>query len=116
MKHETFKIEAEQLLDLSRPSLRGLSFLLRHKELWPAGFVWDYGYCDSCAMGLARDLWGVDIPGKGFFTQIADAFGIGMENFYRIFVEARFRRGLPELRDVTPAMVADDIDALLASQ
>lgn len=26
--------------------------LLRDRSLWPKGFVWDYGSCRTCAMGL----------------------------------------------------------------
>ena len=45
------------LLDLTKPSLKALSHILRHKELWPEGFKWYFGSCRSCAMGMAKILW-----------------------------------------------------------
>ena len=49
--------EANALVSLNRPSLRGLAFALRHPETWPAGFTWNYAKCNSCAMGLAAKIW-----------------------------------------------------------
>jgi hypothetical protein len=43
--------------DANKPSLHALSYALRHPETWPEGFVWDYGNCTKCAMGLAHQLW-----------------------------------------------------------
>lgn len=43
--------------DLSKSSLPNLSYLLRHRELWPAGFVWNYKYGDNCAIGLNFKTW-----------------------------------------------------------
>lgn len=50
--------EWKEHLDLSTPSLKALSYLLRHRELWPKGFRWNYGNCKTCAIGLADELWG----------------------------------------------------------
>ena len=41
------------------PSLKNLSYILRHREWWPDGFEWDYRYCASCAIGLCEKLWGI---------------------------------------------------------
>lgn len=49
--------EAALLNDLSKPSLMALSYILRHKEHWPERFVWDYRQCNTCAMGMAVQLW-----------------------------------------------------------
>lgn len=49
--------EIESLDDYSQPSLQRLSYLLRHKELWPEGFTWDFSDCSKCAMGLALAVW-----------------------------------------------------------
>lgn len=46
----------------SKPSLRGLSYALRHPETWPAGFEFDYGDCKRCAIGLIFKLWGIQYP------------------------------------------------------
>lgn len=49
--------EGDGLLDLSKPSLQALSHILRNRDLWPEGFVWDYNECTKCAMGMAHALW-----------------------------------------------------------
>jgi hypothetical protein len=102
MKHVT-PSESEALLDLSKPSLEALSYLLRHREMWPAGFEWDCTYCDQCAMGLADRLWSV------YIEEVApDDFPSAA-----ILIDANSIRGI-KWCDVTPEMVADDIDAYLA--
>lgn len=64
---------------LSRPSVEALIYALRHPETWPAGFVWDYRACDSCALGLARELWhsifDADVPfvARAIFMPVPDA-------------------------------------------
>lgn len=47
--------------DLSKPSIRGLAWLLRHPERWPVGFEFDYGQCSRCAMGLAAQVWPTEV-------------------------------------------------------
>ena len=42
---------------LAKPSLEGLAYALRHPEVWPEGFEWGYGECETCAVGLASKLW-----------------------------------------------------------
>lgn len=43
--------------DLSVPSLRNLAYLLRHQELWPDGFEWNYCRTSTCAVGLSWCFW-----------------------------------------------------------
>lgn len=43
-----------------KPTLRVLATILRDRRLWPEGFVWNYEYCRSCAIGLANRLLGVN--------------------------------------------------------
>lgn len=43
---------------LDTPSLEGLAYVLRRPELWPEGFVWNFGDANFCAMGLTIRLWG----------------------------------------------------------
>ena len=59
-------------VDLSKPSVKGLAYLLRNKQLWPAGFIWEYQYHCGCAMGLAKRMWGKtpEMPDR----QFKDAF------------------------------------------
>lgn len=119
MKHVTPN-EADQLLDLGKPSLEALSFMLRHREMWPAGFEWDYSECRNCAMGLAINLWNLreHSTRDGSMTGcevMQKTFDISEKPADNIFYFANEARGLQE-SDVTPEMVADDIDAYLASR
>lgn len=100
------------------PSLETMSFVLRHPEVWPAGFgPWDYRYAKTCAMELACRLW----PSASTSNR---AFGISESAYLDIFVRACVRPvrflGLTlwhrrlQVHQVTPVMVADTIDACLA--
>lgn len=40
-------------------TLPNLSYLLRHREEWPAGFKWDFSQLQTCACGLAAEYWGL---------------------------------------------------------
>jgi hypothetical protein len=47
-------------IDLTYPSLRALAYVLRHPELWPPGFSWDFartGDDCGCAIPLSHHLW-----------------------------------------------------------
>jgi hypothetical protein len=67
--------ETEKLFAIDKPSLENLSYALRHPETWPKDFVWDYGECNDCAMGLAHRLWDLggmpDDQPDGGVTQMA---------------------------------------------
>lgn len=111
MKHQTFEDAAQ--IDLSKPSLEALSFLLRHRELWPKGFEWGYGECVSCAMGLAVSLWSI-YRKDSYGDTVRKALHVTeekKEQFNDIFYFAGSRRGV---NLIIPEMVADDIDAYLA--
>lgn len=100
-------VNTERAVDLSKPSVRALSWALRHPEMWPKGFAWNYANCETCAIGIAATLWGVE------WGETRTAFGLSWEDDDRIFITAGESRDLdPE--SVTPDMVADDIDAYLA--
>jgi hypothetical protein len=106
--------EAERLFAIGEPSLKNLSHVLRHQELWPDGFEWDYASCHSCAMGLAHQLWSlVDSPNSHV---IARVFGMPPGLAGRIFGgnHTLCTYGTAYFPDVTPEMVADQIDAYLA--
>lgn len=122
----------------SRPSLGALSFALRHPGTWPKGFRWDYNDCKKCAMGLACRLWSE--IGEPNTSDMAREFAMTFEEAQGIFYGAtdeRFEivveRGRTERwfglvdqfedrrvakplsrADITPEMVADDIDSYLA--
>lgn len=111
MKHVSSPTEADALLDLSKPSLGALSFLLRHREMWPKGFVWDYTRCENCAMGLAWRLWNeVYIPDE---YVISELFSIPYKVSEQIFCDAEEGRDV-FFEDITPEHIASDIGAYLA--
>lgn len=104
--------------DLSKPSLEGLSYALRH--LPETLGRWKYIHtiiendCGTagCAWGMARRLWPKQTRAKRKNVCSDDAdhlFGSGA--YDRFFTEGAYGI-LPEL--VTPQMVADRIDAYLA--
>jgi hypothetical protein len=97
--------------NLTTPSLVGLAYLLRHKELWPKDFVWSYRTSNKCAIGLASAFWpAVQEFGRVPFLYWAETqnyFGAGFDGFLNVFTE-RFE-GTP-YDDVQPEQVADRID------
>jgi hypothetical protein len=103
---------------LDKPSLAALSFALRHPETWPEGFVWDYGNCETCAMGLAYRLWGWIMKPEHFACDVAHqtsiAFGMRSETAGEIFLYARRVYGI-STEEITPTHIADLIDAHLAN-
>jgi hypothetical protein len=99
------------------PSLANLAYILRHRELWPEGFAWDFSVRRTCAMGLSDLLWGQD-P-----ATLPDALTMPTETFNNIFCRTstkvwlriwRIKFHCYSMDHVTPEMVADQIDAFLA--
>jgi hypothetical protein len=98
-----------------KPSLQSLSYILRHREWWPDGFVWDFKFHTSCACGLAYRLWPQ--------LRLIDLF-IRDDDFKHIFIRADTK---PPVKvwwlyertryhtEVTPDMVADQLDEFLAA-
>lgn len=115
-------------LALEAPSLEGLAMALRDRSTWPAGFEWDFLFCENCAMGLANALWNIQTDDNPV-SDMASAMGISSAAARSLFYDADWLRPVPrrifgiqfgtrtvELRDVTPEMVAAAIDAYLARQ
>lgn len=106
----------EGLLDLTKPSLKALSYILRHKELWPEGFEWGFTRCESCAMGLAYELWQLGNRKRctifSMGRKLTEVFAMKRETFSNIFED---KRPLYHTWNVTPEMVADQIDNHLVS-
>ncbi len=101
--------------DLTRPSLEGLSWLLRHREAWPEGHVWDYSCGESCALGIGRKQW-PDFVRRESITPGGDmtrTLGVDMYTGSRMF-SLRAYQPVGDL-DVTPEMVADRIDQYIAT-
>jgi hypothetical protein len=99
--------------DLTVPSLANLAYLLRHRELWPAGFHWNYAMSSCCALGLARRRWGQNAadpdfgqrPGGTIVIPQGVFSGLGHKDF-----------GAPDYDRVQPDHVADAIDRHLVQQ
>ncbi len=87
--------------DLSKPSVAGLVYLLRHKEQWPRGFDWNYALCTCCGMGLADEMWGTGHHSM----QVADAIGMNRVAANKIFC-------CMSSGHVEPCDVADALEAL----
>jgi hypothetical protein len=115
-------INAAEFLD--NPTLEHLSFALRHRTLWPSGYHWNFGFPNTCAMGLAHATWPHAVPvvtddggdmilAHVFKTDVRMAhrifYGEPIYNFlgYRVatrYGDRRFKKVMPE--DV--AKVIDD--------
>ena len=92
--------------DMTKASAQSIVWLLRHQELWPAGFHWNYETVPTCAIGLCEAKWGnvvIPLPRERITTKI---FGS-----YRREICGS---GEYPVRDilVTPEMVADRIESL----
>lgn len=122
--------ETEKLFSLDKPSLENLSYVLRHPDAWPEGFEWDYGNCQTCAMGLAHRLW-TSVPKphpdvqKGS-SRMGRSFALPFEAAESIFFGGDWspeksvghlwwRKWEVDRRLVTPGMVADQIDQYLTT-
>lgn len=104
-------------VDLSKPTIEGLIYLLRHKELWPENFVWHFPSCRSCAMGLFAEEWGR--IGQRHLTrvQIQNILGLPFDVAVDAFcVHDRVgNKCYPSVADadVTPEMVALKLEKYL---
>jgi hypothetical protein len=125
--------EAERLFSLDQPSLQALSHILRHRELWPESFVWNYASCQTCAMGLAQLLWSICPAFPSLYDSLQHAsrvmkmerfdtcviFGgfVPLDGSFEPETQAAWTRkgdGSGSMDHVTPEMVADKIDEYLA--
>lgn len=108
------KMESVKSFEPAKPpsTLADFSQRLRHPETWPEGFVFNYVYEDSCARGLAHELGMIDEPTT---EGIMKAFGISRKDARLIFNTGWASAYLGKI-EVSAAMVADRIDAVLARQ
>lgn len=107
-----------------RLTLADLSWRLRSPETWPAGFVWNYGNCETCAMGLAWRLSGgsskrpframtLDTILRLTMATLADA--TDFQQMKRIFLELHIKTDRHDYT-ISPHNVADAIDEYLADR
>jgi hypothetical protein len=112
--------------DISKPSLEGLSYVLRHKETWPVGFVWDFDLPSQCALGLCREIWVRDetkwfdgiLNDRGTLRTAIDwaevTFRMAPEDADKVFYSASWGHDLGKpITEAQPKDVADAIDAYL---
>src|SRR4051812_15081819 len=94
--------DGQTKIDLSKPSLQALAYILRHRELWPEGFRWEFTDCTKCAMGLAIRLWHIhDSPCTG---TMCEYFPISRPEAHHLFLGYSHP-------SITPEMVADRIES-----
>ena len=96
---------------LRQPTLADLSAALRDPSTWPKGFVWGYWHCATCAMGLAFEL---GMTKDSDLDEIVRVFGVPDREARYIFTQGGARHVF--FRQITPEMVADDIDEYLVAQ
>jgi hypothetical protein len=101
-------------IDITKPSIEALSYVLKNKNLWPRTFNWFYSDHYNCAIGLAAQLWPKSFRDRGFASsaEAASVLGMRIETSYDIFLEMHKHLGIEE-RDVTPEMVALELDKLV---
>lgn len=98
-------------------TLAELAEILRDRSRWPDDFVWDYGHCAHCAMGLAGRLWDASLLVTetdyvwDYRRRVAGYFALTVDETRSIFFGLNLW-----WREITPEHVADAIDAYLAKQ
>jgi hypothetical protein len=107
--------------DLTVPSLEALSYALRHREVWPEGFRWNYDHCYGCAIGLAARLLNQNAIALATPSGMARLFGCSTlaarDIFWRLSVILGFSNDHNLYRGrITPEHVASAIDDYLASR
>ncbi|CAM6001458.1 unnamed protein product [Sphagnum balticum] len=93
-------------------TVQDVSALLRDRSRWPLGFVWNYGQCRYCALGLTTQYFGLGYEPL-HWGQMAKTLGISEYNASKAFIFARRHIGKKRLADVTPEDVADILDSLV---
>jgi len=113
--------ETDATLALTRfretPTLGDLAIILRHREVWPEGFVWDFGECEHCAMGLAACALRDDpaTHERCYFDWVAAVFDIDMDTVDQLFDEGPSKGKVANYVYVTPEHVAAAIEEYLST-
>jgi hypothetical protein len=87
-------------------TLQALHDLLLDQSKWPDDFEWNYGSCDSCAIGLA---WHTGLIDECPYRVHGYHFNIDSETAHRIF----FTTHNGSYAAVTPEIVAERIANIL---
>jgi hypothetical protein len=105
-----------QLPDISTPTLANLVWVLRHREVWPAKFEWDYADCETCAMGLAARLWRqVYRPNSETMARVFRLSQLAAsKQFTQAYSVRTERTGWRTLSKISPEDIADNIEWSIA--
>ncbi len=98
MKTDPKTLRELEVPDLSSFSIKGLSYVLRHKELWPEDFDWYFPCGCTCAIGLSHKIW------KYFDSPFLVDSPFGVSSWENLGINPEY---------VTPEMVADKVDEKL---
>jgi len=99
-----------------KPTLQALAYALRHRDVWPDDFTWNYSRTDCCAMGLAARLWPIYCF-SGMAPTIGElqkVFNLSTMAACVIFFGSEQHSLLFKRQETTPDMVANVIDHYLA--
>jgi hypothetical protein len=93
-----------------KPSLAYLAYALRHREVWPTSFEWDYSTHGTCAMGLVALLW--PTSDSSCTADIAIEFNISKDEAKWLFIAAGKSYSLTdeEYKKVQPEHIAELIE------
>jgi hypothetical protein len=95
-------IPTAPFIDLTKPSLPALAYLLRHEELWPEGFEYDWRTVKRCGMGLVMAVWPSYVSLTTTYAMV-EVFGIDHSTALDIFINYTVHE---------PRKMADRIDRL----
>jgi hypothetical protein len=114
-----FDSQVQEIFRLAqKPTLQALGYALRHRDVWPDDFSWNYSRVDCCAMGLAARLWPKRIHRfSGMaptFVELQKVFNLSTLAACAIFFGSEQHSLLFKRQETTPEMVADVIDHYLA--
>lgn len=98
---------------LAKPSLKGLVYLLRHPQLWPEGFRWDWSRSESCAMGLAAKYWGGKVERHPYTYYMEEHFGLTCDTVLEVFCSRTVKRWFNIFTRPTPSDIARYIEKRL---
>lgn len=91
-------------MNLSKPTIEGLAYILRHEEEWPEDFHWDFSSHRTCALGLMSEKWG-----NGDLLTTYDAaplLGFTEESIHSIFLAENEDRQAVKPEDVAARLEA----------
>lgn len=104
------KMEPVKSFEPVKPaSLADFAHKLRHPEMWPEDFIFNFIYEDTCARGLAYVLGMVDQPTT---EGMMKAFGISRKDARQLF-NAGYAYAYLGRIEITAVTIADRIDAFI---